>query len=256
MNDSVIELYENQDQLLNASIDKITVELIKKRKDISNGQIIALTGCSPHAGTTSVSISLAIAMAATGRTTVLVDCDLRKAVQYKKLNDETNVGLANFISSQSDNLKDEELITYKTNIDNLFYIPCGDSDENPTRILCSGRMDSLIDFLNSHYECIILDFPSIDAVPDAQIMFGKADGIVLISALGKTSKSQIKDARRVVAPFMDSYYGMVINRTPLDIYKSFDKNFDYYLLDKKGLQKFEKNKMYIKKINKKGEAER
>lgn len=253
MNNTIIELYENQDQLLNASIDKVTVEIIKKRKNITSGQVIVLTGCSPLAGTTSTSISLAIAMAATGRKTVLVDCDMRKAVQYKKLNDEANVGLANFISSQTESQEKEENITYQTNIDSLFYIPCGNSDENPTRILCSERMDELLSALRNHYDCIILDFPSISVVPDAQIMFGKADGIIYISALGETKKEHINDARRIIAPFKEAYYGMIINKTPLRIYKSNVKNYDYYLLDKRGKQKFEKNKAYIMSTEKREE---
>lgn len=253
MNNTIIELYENHNQLLNASIDKITVEVIKKKKNCLGGQLIALTGCSPLAGTTSFSISLAIAMAATGRSTVLVDCDMRKGVQYKKLNDETNIGLANYISSQNENGAQEENIVYSTNIDNLFYIPCGDSEENPTRILCSGRMDDLMSYLREKYECIILDFPSICVVPDAQIMFGKADGIILVAALGETKKVNIKDARRLIMPFMDSYYGMVINKTPKDIFKSAVKDYDYYLLDKLGKQQFEKNKAYMERTSKKGD---
>lgn len=252
MDKKIIELYENKNQLLNASIDKITVELLKKKEDSSQGQTIVLTGCSPLAGTTSVSISLAIAMAATGRRTALVDCDLRKAVKYKKLNDDANVGLANYISSQNEFANNPSDITYETNIDNLFYIPCGDSEENSTRILCSEKMNGLLDQLKASYDCVILDFPSISVVPDAQVMFGKADGIILIAALGETKKVHIKDARRLIAPFEQSYYGMIINKAPMDIYKANVKNYDYYLLDKRGKQKFEKTKAYMLRAGKKG----
>lgn len=242
-----VELYENKNQLLNASIDKITVEIIKKKKESSMSQAIAMTGCSPLAGTTSVSISLAIAMAATGRKTVLVDCDMRKAVRYKKLNDNVKVGLASYISSQHENVVELKDVICETNIDNLFYISCGDSDENSTRILCSPKIDILLTELKASYDCIIFDLPSINIVPDAQIMFGKVDGIIYVAALGETKKIHIKDARRLVAPFLETYYGMIINKTPMDIYKANVKNYDYYLLDRKGMQKFENNKAYIKR---------
>lgn len=244
MNKTPIELYENESQLLNSSIDKITVEVIKRKKSESSNQTILLTGCSPLAGTTSVSISMAIAMAATGRKTILVDCDVRKARKYKKLNDNVKVGLANYLSIQNDNCDNIADIIYDTNKDNLSYIPCGDSLENPTRILCSEKMNSLISYLKDKYDCVLFDFPSFSVVPDVQIMFGKSNGIILVTALGETKKSQIKDARRILAPFKDSYYGMIINKTPKDIYKRNVKNYDYYLLGKDGKQHFENNLAY------------
>ena len=68
-NKKQIELYENTNQLLNASIDKITVELIKKRSNGEFAQTVIITGCTPLVGTTTVSIGIAIAMASTGRKT-------------------------------------------------------------------------------------------------------------------------------------------------------------------------------------------
>lgn len=246
MKKDVIELYGNSDQQLNNAIDKITVEIIGKRNKDKKCQIIVLTGCSPLAGTTSVSINLAIAMAATGRNTILVDCDLRKAAKYKKLNDNVKSGLANYISTSKEFLNLPEVI-YQTNIANLAYVPCGESGDNPTRILCSSKMVSFLDELVEKYEYIFLDCPSISVVPDAQVVFEKADGIILVTALGETKKSQIKDANRLIKDYRDRYLGMIINKTPKDLFKVNVKNSDYYLLDKAGFQRFEKAKSYKKK---------
>ena len=90
-----IELYENKNQIVNAAIDRIVVELFHKKEEKEKGQAVLLTGCSPLAGTTSTCIGLAIAMANTKRKTLLVDCDVRKTIQYKKLNKEVSEGLAN-----------------------------------------------------------------------------------------------------------------------------------------------------------------
>ena len=76
-NKNVVTLYENKNQLVNAAIDKIVVEVFNHQIS-ENVQSILLFGASPLAGTTTTSIDLAIAMAATGRKTLLVDCDVRK----------------------------------------------------------------------------------------------------------------------------------------------------------------------------------
>ena len=240
-----IHLYENNNQLLYAAIDKIIVEIINKKEN-EGAQIIALTGSSPLVGTTSTAISISIAMAASSRKTVLIDCDMRKARKYKKLNDQAGKGLADYVSAGYETCVLTEQLLYPTNVENLFYIPCGITEENATRILCSERVDELLGELRNTFDCVILDCPSISVVPDAQIMFKKVDGIIVIAALGETKRSQIKDIRQLLSAFNDKYYGMIINKIPHDIYKRNVKNADYYLTDKKGKQRFEKTKAYKK----------
>jgi len=200
-----INLYENSSQIVNAAIDRIVVEVFNKRKEENCGQTILLTGCSPLAGTTTTCISLAIAVANTNRKTLLVDCDVRKSIEYKKLNKETTIGLANYLLEESLENNEIDEIVYDTNVEGLKYIPCGDYFENATRILCSTKMMKLIDVVKSQYDCVIFDLPSINIVPDAQVLFGKVDGIILLTALGETRKGQIKDAKRKVSPFVQNY---------------------------------------------------
>ena len=249
-----IELYSKSDQLVNAAVDKVVVDLFNKKGNCVGGQAIVMTGCSPISGVTSTSIALGIAMAASKRKTLIIDCDVRKAVQYKKLNDEVTYGVAEYL------LKDELQfadVIYSTNIDGLSYMPCGEYSNQPTRVLCSPKMGQLIANAKKEYDCIFLDVPSIAVVPDAQILFPMADGIILMSALGETRKKQIRDARLKLAPFAEKYYGMIVNKIPMDVYRQNEKDFDYYFVNKKGQQKFYKNEAYqkFKKKQKKNKQE-
>lgn len=230
-----INLYENSNQITNAAIDRIAVEIFNHKRE--KGQTILLTGCSPLAGTTSTCISLSIAMANTKRKTLLVDCDVRKSIQYKKLSKETSIGLANYLLEEQTEGQPIEGIVYETNVDDLYYIPCGKYSENATRILCSPKMNELIAEMKNQFDCIIFDFPSLAIVPDAQVLFGSVDGIVLVTALGETRKKQIKDAKRKIAPFAERYYGMIINKVDKKIYRMNLKDYDYYFVNKEGEQK-------------------
>lgn len=232
-----IELYENTNQIANAAVDRIVVELFNKREKSSGGQTVLLTGCSPLAGTTSTCISLAIALANTKRKTLLVDCDVRKSMQYKKLNKEVTEGLANYLLEENEKDAGIDEVIYETNVEDLNYIPCGKYYENATRILCSSQMTRLIESVKKQFDCIIFDLPSLAIVPDAQILFGSVDGIVLVTALGETRKKQIKDAKRKIAPFSKNYYGMIINKVEKDVYRRNLKDYDYYFIDKRGQQK-------------------
>lgn len=233
----VIELYENSDQVVNAAVDRVVVELFNKRDASLGGQAVLLTGCSPLAGTTSTCISLAIAMANTKRKTLLVDCDVRKAMQYKKLNKEVTEGLANYLLDDDERDTGIEEVIYETNVEDLYYVPCGKYYENATRILCSSKMTQLIKNAKGQFDCVIFDLPSLAIVPDAQVLFGSVDGIVLVTALGETRKKQVKDAKRKVAPFAEHYYGMIINKVDKKIYRMNLKDYDYYFVNKEGEQK-------------------
>ena len=243
----IVKLYESKNQLTADAVDKIVVEIFNKRKDEALAQTIVLTGCSPLVGTTSTCIGLSIAIATTQRRTLLIDCDVRKSIKYKKLNDATSVGLANYLVQDSDDesLKIDDII-YSTNINNLSYIPCGNCNESSTRILCSTRMEKLLEAVKDKFDCVIFDFPSLAVVPDAQILFNEVDGIVLLAALGETRKKQIKDAKRKVAPYIDKYYGMIINKVRMDVYKKNVRDYNYYFVDKAGEQKFKGNAAYKK----------
>lgn len=243
----VVNLYENKNQLVTDAIDKIVVEIFNKREKGDKAQTLVLTGCSPLVGTTSTSISLAIAIATTQRKTLLIDCDVRKAIKYKKLNEQISRGVANYLlqDNDDDELQLEEVI-YDTNIENLSYIPCGDYTEHSTRILCSTRMEKLIEVVQDKFDCVIFDFPSLAIVPDAQILFRAADGIILMAALGETRKRQIKDAKKKVAPFANKYYGIIVNKVEHDMYRQNVRDFDYYFVNKKGEQKLKGNVAYKK----------
>lgn len=242
-----VNLYENKNQLINDAIDKIVVEIFNKRNKENGAQAIVLTGCSPLVGTTSTCISLGIAIATTQRKTLLIDCDVRKAIKYKKLNEQTTKGLANYLlqDSSKETFSLEDVI-YDTNIENLSYIPCGDYTESSTRILCSTRMDKLLAEVREKYDYIIFDFPSLTIVPDAQILFQAVDGIILLAALGETRKQQIKEAKLKVAAFSDKYYGMIVNKVELDMYRHNVRDYDYYFMDKSGEQKLKGNVPYKK----------
>lgn len=256
-NSKVVSLYENKNQLVTNAVDKIVVEVFNKRATKNHAQMILLTGCSPLVGTTSASISLAIAVATTQRKTLLIDCDVRKAIKYKKLNEQTTLGLANYLIQNDDKMMLTDVI-YDTNIDNLHYIPCGEYTESSTRILCSTKMEKLLEAVKDEFDCVIFDFPSIAVVPDAQILFKTVDGIVLLAALGETRKNQIKDAKRKISPYMQKYYGMIINKVSLDLYKLNERDYDYYFVDKKGEQMLKGNtayKRYRKKARKEKEVQ-
>ncbi|SFB18945.1 capsular exopolysaccharide family [Acetitomaculum ruminis DSM 5522] len=238
-----IKLYANESPLINDAIDRIVVEIHNKKSDDMTSQSVLLTGCSPQCGTTSTCISLGIAFATSQWKTLIIDCDIRKANKFKKLNQKAEVGLEDYLVGKKNNDEDMTVsdIVYETNVENLSYIPCGKYAENSTRMFCSPKMSDVFKYAKENFDYIIFDCPSITVVPDSQILFKKVDGIVLLSALRGVTKKQIKEAKLKIKPYQDKYYGMIVNKVELPLYKKYIKNFDYYFLNKYGEQKLDNN---------------
>lgn len=231
-----IEFYRSESQLMNDAIDRIVVEFHRRKKERGDKTFL-LTGCSSEVGTTSVSINLAIALSVAGWNTLLVDCDMRKNDKFKRLNENSQIGLVNYLE-RSLLLKD---ILYNTGYEKLSYIPCGATTNiSPVRLLCSSKMEKLVEELKGNYDFIIFDFPSIDIVPDADILIPSIDAVALIAAMRKTTKQQLAEAKMKMELYEDKYAGLVINRVDMMQYKKYNHDYDYFRADNLN-DKYEKN---------------
>lgn len=218
-----MDFYRSDSQLMNDAVDRIVVDFYRRKRE-KGDKTFLLTGCCSEVGTTNICISLAIALSVAGWKTMLVDCDMRKANRYKRLNENKRLGLVDYLT---EDLKIQE-VTWNTGHENLSYIPCGNHSESPVRLLCSNRMEAFVEELKKEYDFIIFDFPTIDIVPDAEILIPFVDSIALVAALRKTTKRQLSAAKKVMESYNDKYAGLIVNRVELLQYRKFNHDFDYF----------------------------
>ncbi|WP_455714730.1 CpsD/CapB family tyrosine-protein kinase [Anaerosporobacter sp.] len=219
----IIEFYCNNSQIMNDAIDRIVVEIYSYKKHFGDKSIL-LSGCGSKSGTTTTAINLAIALSAAGWKTLLVDCDLRKGSKFKKLNENIGVGLTDYLAEKAE----VDKVICETNYEYLNYVPSGTASNSPIRLLCSTRLEEFVSYVKAKYDYIIFDFPSLNIVADANIMFPYVDGIALVASLNQTTKRQLCDARRKVSKFGDKCYGLIVNQVDLPQYKKYIKDYDYF----------------------------
>lgn len=218
-----IELYRNEDLLLNDAIDRLVVDTHTYRQQLGYKSFL-FSGCGTESGTTTITIDLAIALSMAGWKTILVDCDFRKGGRYKKIAENTDIGLSDYLA----NTVEREDVIYPTTYELLDLIPSGKNVSSPVRLLCSQRMEEIIQQLKKTYDYVLFDFPSVNVVPDANTTFAFVDGIVLVAALNQTTKRQVSDARRKVMQYAEKYCGIVVNRVEISQYKHYIKDYDYF----------------------------
>ncbi len=220
-----VNIYQSESQIVRDAIDKVIVQVYRKKRE-SNHKSFLITGCSAGCGSTNTAINMAVALANSGWKTVLVDCDIRKGMEYKRLNQNITTGLSDYLMGRVDE------IIYSTNHKRLDYIPCGNNEESPVRLLCTKEMEKLDEKLKEEYEFVIYDFPSIEIVPDAGIMLPVIDDVILVAAVNETSKSQLDSAKLKVKSVEGKYMGTIVNKLEMAEYKHYVKDYDYFKKEK------------------------
>ena len=119
-------------------------------------------------------------------------------------------------------------IIYETTTEYLSYIPCGDLTNNPVRLLCSSKMDDAKKELMERYDFVIFDMPAMNAAMDANVMAVKSDACILVVASGETSKKGLAEAVHTLQEEEANLLGVIINKTEMDEYKRYRKDYDYF----------------------------
>ena len=131
-------------------------------------RVIVVTSSVPGEGKSTTSGNLAIALAQSGNSVLLVDCDMRKPSIHKKFKISNAAGTAELLLRK----KLFEEVANKYN-ENLTIITAGKIPPNPSEMLASRAMTAFIEEMKKEFKYIILDTPPLQAVTDAQVLSTK-----------------------------------------------------------------------------------
>ena len=121
---------------------------------------IAVTSSNPGEGKTTTCINLAVSMAKAGINTLLVDTDMRKPMDAKRLGAGLNIGLTNFISGLSE-LDD---VIGATSVPNLYFLACGPKPPNPAELMATAAFKDFVSTVRERFDMVIFDTPPLGSV--------------------------------------------------------------------------------------------
>ncbi len=156
------------------------------------GTIILATSSVPNEGKSTMAVALARAYALTGKTTLLIDCDLRKPSISRYLNLNPNY---DFIDYLRDDIQGVSLasMTMKDPMTNLTALLGGRrSDIATDELVMSEKMSRILMSARRHFDYIILDTPPIEPVVDALYLARHADLIAFVVKWASTPQSIAK----------------------------------------------------------------
>ena len=188
---------------------------------------ILVTSAHRGEGKTTAAACLAITLAKHyGRKTVLVDADLRKPRLYQLLEVERTPGL-------SDALERGHLLgsdVKQTVLPNLSVLPCGTRHEQPTWLLESMPSSRVMEELLARYDHVIIDTAPNVAVPDATLLGGEVDAVVIVLRAGVTPREVVTRGIELQIDEKTNVLGLVVNNLARVLPYYYD--YKYYRYDR------------------------
>jgi len=189
----------------------------------TGGQVILVTGAAPAEGKTTTLLNLGRALAAAGESTVLVDCDLRRAALHTRLNVPREPGFTDFFVSQA------ELsgLARTTRQKNLWVIPAGPLPPNPPALLARPELSQGLDQLRRHFKWILVDSPPVAAVTDALLLAHEANSTILVVQQSRVDRLHLRRTIASLRKVTPGLAGAVLNRVDMESKAYYGYKYSY-----------------------------
>nr|WP_216658605.1 polysaccharide biosynthesis tyrosine autokinase [Nocardioides sp. zg-1230] len=179
--------------------------------DIDNAQkVIVVTSSLPGEGKSTTAVNLAVTLTQAGQKVALVECDLRRPLIADRLELDPAIGTTSVLIGKVS--ADDVMQPYADTT--LDVMVCGQIPPNPSELLQSQAMESLLEDLRSRYDVVVLDAPPLLPVTDAALLATRADGAVVVVSHGRTTRDQLSTAIERLDSVGATTLGVVVNQTP------------------------------------------
>lgn len=156
-------------------------------------KVVVVTSAVPGEGKSTLAALLALTTSRMGKSTIIVDCDLRRPAMASIFGGDAERSLVPVVSGRVD--FDKAVIVDEREPD-LHALIASVSQANSADILSSRRFAELIEGLRAHYDFVVIDTPPTLAVSDARIVAKLADIVLFASRWDATPREAIKAGLR------------------------------------------------------------
>lgn len=195
--------------------------------DMGGRASFVVTSSVPSEGKSTTTINLAIALADAGKKVALLDTDLRKPKVAEYLGIEGGVGLTDVLIGRA--RVGDVMLPWGGR--SMFVLPAGKIPPNPSELLGSKQMGTLLEVLERDFDVVLCDAPPLLPVTDAAILARSTSGAILVASAGKVTRHQLEGAvealHTVGAKVAGFVMSMVPTRGPDSYYSGYGYGYGY-----------------------------
>jgi polysaccharide biosynthesis transport protein len=151
---------------------------------------IVVTSARPGEGKTRTASNLAVSLASSEKSVLLVDADMHRPNQHRIFNKPMTQGLSEMLLAASATGRAALDGRHETSYANLSVLTSGVLPPNPSELLASRRTTLLIRALEKQRDILIIDTPPAQGLTDALSVAAHSSGVILVVESGKTNADQ------------------------------------------------------------------
>jgi tyrosine-protein kinase Etk/Wzc len=158
------------------------------------GRVTLVTSSIAGEGKSFVASNLAVALAASGRKTLILEFDLRKPKIAGNFGLNQAKGIGEFLEGK---VPADEIIRACSQ-PNLFMISAGMLPENPSELLEAPIIDELVEKLRMEFDDVLIDTPPVFLITDAMLLARLADATLYVIRQNFSFKKHLNFIKRIV----------------------------------------------------------
>ncbi len=189
--------------------------------------IIGVTSSMRGEGKSTTAINLSYVLAEKGSKVLLIDGDLRIPSIARNMHIESTPGLTDLLMGKGASISEFQSDMLK----NWYILPSGKIPPNPSELLGSRRMETVLNELREAFDYIIIDLPPVNIVSDALSISNFTTGMLIVIRENYTEKKELERCFRQLELSNVNVLGCIMNGTKFG-------NGSY------GKYKYRKNKYY------------
>lgn len=172
---------------------------------------VVVTSISRGAGTTTTVSNLAVALAARGAKTLLIDANLRHPAVHDVFTEGqvNDGGLTSVLSGKRTLAK----AVTATGVKSLTCLTSGPLPSgHPANLFTAEKFAALLEEATQLYEYVLLDSPPILTYADAQIVANHCQGSILLLNSGETAQEAALQAKQLLTSAEAQLLGVILNK--------------------------------------------
>jgi len=176
-------------------------------------KVIGLTSAVPNEGKTTIAASLAQLIGHSGKSVIVVDCDLRNPSLSANLTPNATAGIVEVIQGK----RSLEETVWRHPKTGLTFLPAVRRGPllHTSEILSANAMQKLFASLRASYDYVIVDLPPLSPVVDVRVTGALVDGFILVVEWGRTKIEVVQHALHAAPNIYERMIGAVLNKTDI-----------------------------------------
>ena len=181
---------------------------------------LLITSSLPSEGKTTTTVNLALSLAQTDASVLMIDADMRRPRLHSILEMPNRNGLSTILSR---NCSEAEILSMvqQHEASGLYVLNAGPIPPNPAELLGSDQMRRVLKVFSNTFTHVVLDTPPTASFTDSVLLSTLVDGVLLVVHGGRSSRQVVRRTKQILQDVGAKILGVVLNNVNV-------QSSDYY----------------------------